>query len=50
MTPSTWREVFPDMAEMAVNPEKIKKAELVVSIPSYNEARGWSNTFLIKPR
>ncbi len=26
------------MAEMAVNPEKIKKAELVVSIPSYNEA------------
>ena len=27
------------MAEMAVNPEKIKKAELVVSIPSYNEAK-----------
>ncbi len=31
-------EVFPDMVEMEANPEKIKKAELVVSIPSYNEA------------
>ncbi|MBW1912694.1 MAG: glycosyl transferase, partial [Deltaproteobacteria bacterium] len=31
-------EVIPDMFESEVNPEKIEKAELVVSIPSYNEA------------
>ena len=32
------REVFPDMFEMEVNPENIKRADLVVCIPSYNEA------------
>ena len=31
-------EVFPDMFEKEVNPEHIKKVDLVVSIPSYNEA------------
>jgi len=30
--------LFPDMFEKEVNPEKIEKADLVVGIPSYNEA------------
>ena len=31
-------DLFPDMFESEVNPEKIEKADLVVGIPSYNEA------------